>query len=415
MKIIHIATTDFGGAAQGLLNLHYALLKHGVESKILVADKNTSNGSIYQMDPNYQLFEWSNNVFLRRIQYSLRKRGRLRTKIECWNDKIQQIQIPYPNFCFTSPITQYDITSHPLVEEADIIHLHWVGNFLDYQSFFKKIKKPVVWTLRDDNPGLGGFHYTLDKKKYEYLYKDIEDSFIEIKRQAIMQHDNMALIALSDEMVNFCSKTDFLSNKEIYKVYNPIDSDKYNYIDQNIARNALNLDYDSFVISFVSVSLMDPRKCLKQLLEAIKSISFPIKLLCVGINDFFTEEQANITCFGRIDNTQLLSLVYSASDIFLTPSLQESFGKTTIEAMLCGTPVISTKTGVATEIIDDSCGAFLDDVAPHTIADAIQSVSQIQFDRKNIQNRVRALVDPNTIAEKHIDIYKALLTCTKQQ
>jgi hypothetical protein len=61
---------------------------------------------------------------------------------------------------FSFPQTVYNITKHPLVQEADIIHLHWVANFLDYRSFFKQIQKPIVWTLHDLNPiSEKGFHY----------------------------------------------------------------------------------------------------------------------------------------------------------------------------------------------------------------------------------------------------------------
>ncbi|TAE46946.1 MAG: hypothetical protein EAY69_07690, partial [Cytophagales bacterium] len=62
---------------------------------------------------------------------------------------------------FTFTESAYNILSHHLVKEADIIHLHWVAHFLDYASFFKKINKPVVWTLHDKNPLNGGFHYDI--------------------------------------------------------------------------------------------------------------------------------------------------------------------------------------------------------------------------------------------------------------
>ena len=409
MKVLHIATTDFGGAAQGMLNLHYALSIQGIESKILVAKKTTNLDFVYQMEPNINLFIWSKNKLYRRIQYSIRKRGKLRTITEYWNEKINKVSIPNQSICFTSPFSQYDITQHPFFKETDILHLHWVGNFLDYPSFFKKINKPVVWTLRDENPGLGGFHYTTDKVDYYSYYADIEEAFWEAKRKALILQNNITLIGLSNTMTSFCSNVEYLASKKIFKIYNPIDNTKFSCIDHQMAKKVLNIDDSVFVVSFVSISLKDHRKGLPQLLEAVKEFSKPIKLLCVGNNDYFTKENSNINCYGVIDNPQLLSIIYSASDVFVTPSLIESFGKTTIEAMLCGAPVVSTKTGIAAEIINEDCGVLIDSNKPISILNALNLITQRQFNRHCIKKRVQTLFNPESIAKEHIKIYNTLL------
>ena len=77
MKIVHIATTDFGGAALGMLNLHYALLDAGVDSKILVASKATACDMVFQIQPNFDQFHFSKNKIIRKIQKILRKKGYL--------------------------------------------------------------------------------------------------------------------------------------------------------------------------------------------------------------------------------------------------------------------------------------------------------------------------------------------------
>lgn len=409
MKIVHIATTDFGGAAKGLLNLHYALLEQGVDSKILVAEKTTHIDSVYLMEPNYQLFKWSKHRLVKKVQKILRRRGKLKTIPEYWLDRIRLVDTPCHNICFTSPFSQYDITQHPLVQQADIIHLHWVGGFLDYPSFFKKIKQPVVWTLRDENPGLGGFHYLSDKKTHGQYYSEIEEAFLDAKKNAIDGFDNITLVALSDEMLNFCHNVDFLEQKRIVKIYNVIDDSAFHCINRETARKALNLDIDTPVVSFVSVSLKDHRKGLSELMEAVKTIQQPIKILCVGINDFFQKREGRVTCYGQIENSDILSLIYSASDVFITPSQQESFGKTTVEALLCGAPVISTPTGIAPEIINKENGKLLKNTAPQEIAQAILTALDTKYDRESIRKRTVLLFNPARIAEQHFDLYKSLL------
>lgn len=409
MEVVHIATTDFGGAAQGMLNLHHALLERGVDSKILVAEKTTHIDSVYSMEPNHQLFKWSNNRLVRKGQKILRKRGKLKTSPEYWFDKIRLANTSNHNICFTSPFSQYDITQHPLVQQADIIHLHWAGNFLDYPSFFNKIKKPVVWTLRDENPGLGGFHYISDKNTYGQYFAEIDDAFLTAKKNAIDGFDNLTLVALSNMMVDFCHNIDFLANKTITKIYNAVDSSCFHCINRETARKALNLDIDVPIVSFVSVSLKDHRKGLSELMEAVKTLQRPVKVLCVGINDFFQKREDRVTCYGKVESSDILSLIYSASDVFVTPSQQESFGKTTVEALLCGVPVISTPTGIAPEIINKENGMLLPNTSAQEIAHAILTVLDTKYDKENIRKGAMSLFNPSRIVNQHIDLYKSLL------
>ncbi len=410
MKILHIATTDHGGAGIGMLNLHKALLSHGIESKILLARKTTSSDTIFQAEPNCRMFHWSSNRFLRKVQTFVRNRGYLKTQIEQLHDKIRSASklcdVPV---CFTSPITTYDITDHPLVKEADIIHLHWVGDFLDYESFFSKIDKPVAWTLRDENPGLGGFHYRTDKNNYGKYYEELEDAFFRIKATAITDNNKLSLVALSDIMIDFCKSINYLNNKKIYKIYNSIDSNDYFPTEKHVARRILGFDDNVFTISFVSVSLSDHRKGLNNLIKAIEQVGFPVRILCVGQNDFFKDELENVFCFGSIENSRLLSLIYSASDVFVNPTLKESFGKTNIEALMSGVPVISTSEGIAPEVIDNECGCLIEDTEPQTIAAAIRYVKEKSYNRELIRSKVKDLFSPDRIADQHIDMYKGIL------
>lgn len=410
MKILHVATIDSGGAGIGMLNIHKALLSHGIDSKILLARKTTSSDTIFQMEPNSRMFHWSSNRFLRKIQNFARNRGYLKTQIEQLNDKIslssKLCDVPV---CFTSPVSTYDIVDHPLVKKADIIHLHWVGNFLDYKSFFSKIDKPVTWTLRDENPGLGGFHYRTDKNNYGKYYEELEDTFFRIKANAIMDNDKLSLVALSDIMIDFCKSVSYLSNKKTYKIYNSIDSNCYVPTEKHIARQVLGFNDNVFTISFVSVFLSDHRKGLNNLMKAVEQIGFPVRILCVGRNDFFKNEHENVFCYESIENSRLLSLIYSASDVFVNPTLKESFGKTNIEALISGVPVISTSEGIAPEVIDDECGYLLEDTEPQTIATAIRYVKYKSYNRELIRVKVKDLFSPDRIANQHIDMYNDIL------
>ncbi|MCS6796376.1 MAG: hypothetical protein NZ516_10495, partial [Raineya sp.] len=156
MKVLHINTYDTGGAATACLRLHQGLLQMGVDSKVLLKHKTRSIHNTFQFEPlPPTFFQKLYNKFVRIGKelkiiplYSKREKKelvlhRLRKGLEM----------------FSYPLSDVDITQSPLYQEADIIHLHWVANFLDWKTFFAKNTKPVVWTLHDQNPFLGIEHY----------------------------------------------------------------------------------------------------------------------------------------------------------------------------------------------------------------------------------------------------------------
>lgn len=408
MKVIHIATTDFGGAAKGMLGLHQALLNIGVDSKILVAEKHSNNNYVVEMAPNIGVIKYSKHKVFRKIQKLLRKKGFFLTNKEKWDIIIRKVDAIHRASCYTSVYSNYDILDHELVKSADIIHLHWVGGFVDYPSFFGHVSKPVLWTIRDENPGLGGFHYRAERDQLLSFYREVENHFCNIKRQYIKDIGYLYLNNLSNQMMDFCSSVDFLSPHPMYKIYNSLDPQSYKLIDRSIAKAALGLSEKDIVVSFVSVVLSDYRKNLSKLVSAIGNQD--IKLVCVGKNDFFKESSDNILCLGMIESEELMSIVYSASDVFVSPSLQESFGKTIVESLLCGTPVVTTNVGIAPEIISKDNGMIVSDTSVETIAKAIKTVLSRYYDRDLVRRYMVELFSPGVIANQYLDVYQEMLS-----
>lgn len=130
----------------------------------------------------------------------------------------------------------------------------------------------------------------------------------------------------------------------------------------------------------------------------------------MGKDDLFSSIPDNVICYGSVENSNLQSLIYSASDVFVCPSRQESFGKTIVEALLCGVPVIATRVGVAPEVIDETCGCLIENTNPDTIASAIHEMSEKTVDRGMIRKKAVSLFDPIVIAKQHIEVYEEAIT-----
>ena len=210
-------------------------------------------------------------------------------------------------------------------------------------------------------------------------------------------------------MRRFCEGVDFLANRPNTIIYNAISPADYIIFKRNEARNELGLNPDDIVLSFVCCQLSEKRKRFAEVMEALNILGDKrIKLLCVGKCDVEITNP-NVISLGSISDRRRMSLVYSASDIFVSPSAQESFGKTVVEALYCGTPVVSTPVGIAAEIIAEGNGALCGSGTPHEIAEAIKRVLGNKFSNTEIRQLAVEKFAPENVAQQYIALYNKIL------
>jgi glycosyltransferase involved in cell wall biosynthesis len=149
IKILLINTYDnYGGASLACVRLLKALEKQGIEAKLLVQVKNLPEVNIRGIAENY----WAKKLALARFAG---ERAQF-----AWYARDKSVR-----FAFSPATTGADISQHPWVQEADVLHLHWINfGFLSLQSLQKLIQlnKPIVWTLHDMWAFTGGCHYVGD-------------------------------------------------------------------------------------------------------------------------------------------------------------------------------------------------------------------------------------------------------------
>lgn len=401
MKVVHIAMTDGGGAGMGMMNQHRALLALGVDSRVLVAKKTSADDTVEEMRPNQNL--WGGIA-----QKALRRAGITFNDYDRWHHLIYKARLRH-RVPFSQPYSLYDVLRHPLVAAADVVNLHYVSEFVDLPSFFKGIGKPVVWTMRDENPGLGGFHYQSTKQQCGEAFAPIEEAFMQVKRAAIGRCRNLHLVSLTEVMRQFCRQVDFLSDKPNQTIHNAISPDDYAPVDKAEARRQLGLAADDVVLAFVSCHLVEERKGLAIVADALRLLRDDrIKLVCVGQGDTGIN-QPGIIPLGTVADRRRLSAVYSAADAFVNASSQESFGKTVVEALYCGTPVVSTPTGIAPEVVDLTNGSLCSERTPQAIAAAITAVLTSSYDGAAIRRKAVGQFAPEVVAKQYIDFYNSII------
>lgn len=406
MKVVHINTSQSGGAALCAIRIHNALKRQGVESKMIFAQgKKSEDFDVLSLEE----YPWSKNWLFRKLQA-------IACKLHLWpryEHLIHELNISRNNAgsysFFTLPLSQYKtLVNHPWIKEADIIHLHWICDFMDYPSFFCTINKPIVWTLHDENPGIGGFLYQGDFKED---YSSLDKECYAIKKKTLERTNNINLVAISGVMQKFIDNNSLLKRFPTTLIHNGIVDDSFLPKDKTKSRRDLGLpESGRKIFLFSSYYLWNERKGLLQLISALEQIDFNEKPILVCIGHYDREPQSEKIDFvypGLIkDNEDLLSTYYSAADFFIMSSFQESFGQTPLEAMACGTPVVGFPCGVNPELINERNGVVCDDYTIESLVSGIRRAIDNQYDPEEIRRHVILQYSYDLISKKYLELYK---------
>lgn len=411
IKVLHISTYDYKGEGIAALRIHKALLASGIESYMLVSHKRTDCESVFVASTyfkTHKYIEYSNPIkkWFHIIRRSI---GIGVTYDEKIRIRLHRIQKKHP-VLFSLPISSYRLEKHPLIEKADIIHLHSIRDFVDFKTFFKHISKPIVWTFHDLNPLYGGFHLTIDKNINYKFYQKFETKALKIKQKSINNNNNITIIAISSSMLKEISQSELYRKKPIFLVHNCVDGSKFQIINKLDAKKELGIDANQKVILFLCESLNIKAKGFDILIEALKSLYFEnILLLCVGNGIIPSINNINIEQYPPTYDSKRLSLYYSAADLYIQPSIQESFGQTVIEAMCCGTPVVMTQVGIASELINDCNGIICRDFSSESLCEAIRISLNRIYDYDKIRKIILQEYSPEKTALKYISIYNNII------
>ena len=216
MRVLHINTFGTGGAFTGLYRLHIALREAGVDSKILIRDEvdKRMNVEVYRCT---NFFRREN--IINRIGFKL---GIATTKYQKRKKKLKNLK--NGNYEIISfPFSDIDITKSKFYKDADIINFHWVGDFVDFKTFFRKNKKPLVWTIRDSNPFMGIFHLQNDYRRNSEQWKAVDYEIREFKEKQLQKsYSKPSVVGISDFITKQTRSSDLLGKYCAKRIYNCI-------------------------------------------------------------------------------------------------------------------------------------------------------------------------------------------------
>jgi len=363
MKVLHINTATKGGAAIAAIRLHKGLICQGIDSHFLsltpshffIPNHHVYKGKVKSEKPNYPTLSFKNWIKEKVFHKYERENSEYKIKIK-EREKIVTPKIieGIQNFgLYSLPDSRYDITDTKIYKEADIIHLHWVAGFLDYESFFKKNKKPIVWTLHDANPYLGGFHHKDDFERNYSQYSKLEQELIQFKKKCYSHINKMTIVSPSFWLAEDARNSKVFGDKNVLTIRNGLDLSVFQKRDKGFSRKLLNLPLNKRIFLLASSDLNDYRKGIDLLLPIIKSEEFQEDVFLLVGNNFKNEDFKNVVALGGVHDELLMSIVYSAVDAFILPSRLDNLPNTMLESIACGTPVIAFDIGDNKNFIND--------------------------------------------------------------
>ena len=407
MKVTHICTTFNGGAGICARRIMAATTEIGVDTRALLAE-GMPDERTEVVEPR---LAWSRNSFVKRAQLLLARCG-IGPKAFRISERIGRERSAMRTYCcFTSPVTGYtNLVGHPWVRDADIVHLHWIGAFVDYRTFFPDVGKPLVWTIHDENPALGGFHYSLWKENAPASFRHLDDECMRIKEAAYEKASNMTLVALSNQMDAYFASSPLLGRFPRRVIHNGVDGEKFRPVPKDVARGVLGIPIDNRVFILVAENINEERKGLKELVAALDAPDMPpTTLICLGNAKQEPKASFDIMCEGFVHSSRLRSLYYSAADYFALPSFQEAFAQTPLEAMACGCAVVAFPCSGMDSLINEGNGIVCRDFTVEALRDGIRNIMSRPYDRDAIRQDLLERFSYEVIARQYLELYTDVL------
>lgn len=309
----------------------------------------------YTNDPWVTQFQSSRG----RINWIARNARRLRLFLS--HRRYAKTSLPEQTF-FSEDRTPFYEDACRQMPKTELINLHWVAGFLDLGAFFGWLPTdmPLVLTLHDMGMFTGGCSHDMGCGKFtqqcgacpQLGSSDEGDLTRDVWRRkqkyySALDAKRFHIVTPSRWLGEEVKRSPLLSRFPRSVIPYSLDLEVFKARDRGFSREVLGIPQEAKVILFVSNGLHTHLKGFRHLLGALEGMdsSSGIFLLCLGFGSSPTLErfpQAHIT---SMTDDRSLSMVYSAADVFVLPSLADNLPNTMLEALACGIPVVGFAAG----------------------------------------------------------------------
>ncbi|MGM9777322.1 MAG: glycosyltransferase, partial [Prevotella sp.] len=326
--------------------------------------------------------------------------------------------------------------------QPDIIHLHNIhGYFCNFKVLFEyldSVDTPVVWTLHDCWPFTGRCFHFVGANCYKWKtgcydckaepgytvskYYDRSKELFALKKRLFSSVKNLTLVPVSDWQAAFL-KDSFLKDCNVHRIHNGVDIEKFKPLDGNRLREKHKLN-GKFVILGVA-SPWNTRKGLNDFYQLHTMLSDEVAIVMVGLTPKQIEKlPKGIIGIARTESQQELAEYYSIADVFVNLTYLDTFPTVNLEALACGTPVITYRTGGSPEAISDvenvkkakdriklyPTGLVVEQGDIAGIVNAIRELQVHPLSAEDCRKRAETYFDKDRCFEEYIRLYDSLIS-----
>lgn len=435
MKVTLLSTYHLnGGAGVAATRLHRALLKTGVESSLLVEQVTRPEPGVIGLADTSLDRKWATARFaLDRLSFMA-------------YEKDKSVR-----FHFSPATIGANLSHHPAVLEADVLHIHWTNfGFLSLSGLEKLVRlgKPIVWTLHDQWAYTGGCHYTRGCTRFltqcgqcPYLRKpgpnDLSARVLAQKAAILTPETSLHIVAPSKWMADEASSSQLLEWFPVSQIPNTLDQTVFRPIDRQVALNRFGLtDPDRPRLLFGSFNTTDPRKGFQYFADALKllhqqhptaaadraaadravadRLNPEILVFGKGQTDAMADLPYPVRQLGVLTTDEDLVAAYTIADALVVPSLEDNLPNTIVESLSCGTPVVAFRTGGIPEMISQFKNGYLADVGSiPKLANGLAFILNYPTPadlRQNARQSAERLFSEEAIGRRHRELYHSVLS-----
>lgn len=298
----------------------------------------------------------------------------------------------------------------------DIVHLHNIhGYYINYPDLFRWLRAwggPVVWTLHDCWPFTGHCAYFGVEECSKWrtgcgqcphlhtypmsLFRDRSVANWRRKREIFTALPNLTLIAVSNWLGELLDDS-FLAEIPHEVIHNGIDISVF---------NPKTTSFGNYIIGVANV--WENRKGLSDFLRLRDLLPSTIGIKLVGLTlDQIDALPDGIIGITRTSSREELAALYAGASVFVNPTYEDNFPTVNIEALACGTPVVTYRTGGSPEAVDAKTGVVVERGDVKGLADAIAQAEKL----KREDCRARAVAEFNAADRyrDYVNLYHELL------
>lgn len=353
MKVVHVSTTDMGGAYEAAQRISDCLNVVGVESEVLVRSK---------FRENTRTIPFYSNLLQKFIS---------KTK-NLFNLIISDGEVIFDKY-------GANICNHPHVKQADVICLHWVNSFVSAPEVEKilALGKPVYWVMHDMWPFTGGCHYAGDCTQYKekcgncVMVKQSKVSAViywQNKKYECFRGENLYPIGPSTWISKCAQKSKIFGEKVIETIPNPINTEVFfpkTESEKETVRKKCGLSEKKHTILFGAAKVTNnPIKGFRYFADAVKKLpkeEYQVLVLGQSEGEDVLKQaiELEVVYTGFINDSAQLCDIYNAVDLLVAPSLQENYSNTVLESLACGTPAVVFDVGGMSDLVKTQYNGYL--------------------------------------------------------